>query len=68
MKSRNHNDTRAMKEQISLRIDPEVKKLMEEMASKEIRSLGNVAEKLILERLRDMGLLDEHFQTIKKKA
>jgi hypothetical protein len=57
-----------MKEQISLRIDPEVKKLMEEMASKEIRSLGNVAEKLILERLRDMGLLDEHFQTIKKKA
>lgn len=67
MKTRKPNDTRPMKEQISLRIDPEVKKLMEDIASKEVRSLGNVAEKLILERLRDMGLLDEDFKPTKEK-
>jgi hypothetical protein len=50
-----------MKEQIGCRVEPHVKKIMEEIATKEFRTLGNLAEKLICERLRDLGFLDDNF-------
>ena len=51
-----------MKETVSLRVPAHVKEILEEMAAKEYRHLANVMEKLILERLRDLGYLDEKFQ------
>jgi hypothetical protein len=53
-----------MKEQIGCRIEPHVKKIMEEIATKEFRTIGNLAEKLICERLRDLGFLDDNFNPV----
>ncbi len=55
-----------MKEQISCRVEPEVKKVLAQLASKEFRTLGSLVEKLICERLHDLGYLDEKFQPKKK--
>jgi hypothetical protein len=35
--------------------------MMEAIATKEFRTIGNLAEKLICERLRDLGFLDDNF-------
>lgn len=56
-----------MKEQIGCRVEPHIKKILDEIAKKEFRSIGNLAEKLICERLRDLGYLNEEFKTLKKK-
>ena len=56
-----------MKETVSLRVPAHVKEILEEMAQKEYRTLANVMEKLIMERLRDLGFLDERFQAKGKK-
>ena len=50
-----------MKEQIGCRVEPHVKKIMDEIATKEFRTMANLAEKLICERLRDLGFLDDNF-------
>jgi hypothetical protein len=55
-----------LKEQIGCRVEPEVRKVLEQIASKEFRTLGNLVEKLICERLHDLGYLDEKFQPKKK--
>ncbi len=55
-----------MKEQIGCRVEPHIKKILDEIATKEFRSLGNFTEKLICERLRDLGYLDENFRPVKK--
>ncbi len=57
-----------MKEQIGCRVEPHVKEIMENFASKEFRTLANLAEKLICERLRDLGYLDENFNPIEKES
>jgi hypothetical protein len=44
-----------------------VKEILEEITEKDYRPLANVMEKLIVERLRDLGYLDEKFQAKKKK-
>lgn len=54
-----------MKEQIGCRVDPQIKKIMDKLAVKEFRSLGNFTEKLICERLRELGYLDENFRPLK---
>ena len=51
-----------MKEQIGCRVEAHVKKILDEIAKKEFRTLGNLAEKLICERLQDLGYLDENFK------
>jgi predicted transcriptional regulator len=56
-----------LKENVSLRLPSEVKKILDEIAEKEYRPLANVMEKLILERLRDLGYLDEKFQLKDRK-
>ena len=57
-----------MKENVSLRIPPHVKEIIDEIAEREYRPLANVIEKLLLERLRDLGYLDEKFQRKKKNS
>jgi hypothetical protein len=57
-----------LKEQIGCRAEPHVKEIMEKIASKEFRTLANLAEKLICERLRDLGYLDENFNPIEKES
>jgi hypothetical protein len=57
-----------LKEQIGCRVEPHVKKILEEIASAEFRSIGNLTEKLICERLRDLGYLDESFNPVNKKS
>lgn len=56
-----------MKEQVACRIPPDVKEVLEKIAKREYRSIGNVAEKLLLERLRDLGYLDDEFRVKKGK-
>ena len=57
-----------MKEQIGCRVEPHVKKILEDIASKEFRTVANLAEKLICERLRDLGYLDDDLRPINKKT
>ena len=69
MTNKIHNDKGPIvKEQVSFRVAPEVKELMERISASEHRTVANLTEKLVLERLRDIGLLDEQFQIIKKKV
>jgi hypothetical protein len=56
-----------VKEQVSFRIAGEVKELMDRLATQEHRTIANLTEKLVLERLRDLGFLDAKFQPIKGK-
>ncbi len=62
------NEDKLLKEQIGCRVESHVKKILEEIAKKEFRTLGNLAEKLICERLKDLGHLDQHFEPIKKES
>ena len=68
IKGRHSNEDRTLKEQIGCRVEPHVKEILEEIAKREFRSMGNLAEKLICERLRDLGYLDEDFQRVTKKV
>ena len=62
------NEDKLLKEQIGCRVESHVKKILEEIAKKEFRTLGNLSEKLICERLKDLGYLDKHFEPIKKES
>ena len=53
-----------MKEQLGCRVEPHVKKILDQIAKKEFRSVGNLAEKLLYERLRDLGFLDDDFEAV----
>ena len=68
MTNKIHNDKGTIvKEQVSFRVAPEVRELMEQIAASEHRTMANLTEKLVLERLRDMGLLDDDFKPTKEK-
>jgi hypothetical protein len=63
------NEDKGLKEQIGCRVETHVKRILEKIAKEEFRTVANVAEKLICERLRDMGFLDKDFEpTEGKKA
>ena len=62
------NGDRGLKEQIGCRLESHVKRLLEEIAKNEFRTVANVAEKLICERLRDMGLLNKDFSPVLKQS
>jgi hypothetical protein len=55
------NEDRALKEQIGCRVETHVKRILEKIAKDEFRTVANVTEKLICERLRDLGFLDSEF-------
>jgi len=57
-----------LKEQIGCRVEPHVKKILEDIASKEFRTVANLTEKLICERLRDLGYLDDDLKPINQKS
>ena len=61
------NEDKRLKEQIGCRVETHVKRILENIAKDEFRTVANVAEKLICERLRDMGLLDKDFGPIAKQ-
>lgn len=58
---------KGLKEQIGCRLETHVKRILERIAKEEFRTVANVAEKLICERLRDMGLLNKDFGPIVKQ-
>ena len=63
---KNSNKDCAVKEQIGLRVEPQIKIILEKISKKEFRTIANLAEKLISERLQDLGYLNENFEPIKK--
>jgi hypothetical protein len=62
------SEDKGLKEQVGCRVESSVKKILEEIAKKEFRTVANVTEKLICERLRDLGFLDKDFQPIEGKT
>jgi hypothetical protein len=61
------SEDKGLKEQVGCRVESSVKKILEEIAKKEFRTVANVTEKLICERLRDLGFLDKDFEPIEGK-
>jgi hypothetical protein len=49
-------------EVVTVRVTEAIKDLLEKLARKEVRSLSQQCEWLILQKLKDMGLIDEDFQ------
>jgi len=58
------SEDKGLKEQVGCRVESSVKKILEDIAKKEFRTVANVTEKLICERLRDLGFLDKDFEPI----
>jgi hypothetical protein len=48
------SEDKGLKEQVGCRVESSVKKILEGIAKKEFRTVANVTEKLICERLRDL--------------
>ena len=61
------SEDKELKEQVGCRVESSVKKILEQIAKKEFRTVANVTEKLICERLRDLGFLDKDFEPIEGK-
>ncbi|MBU2498450.1 MAG: hypothetical protein KKE57_06095 [Proteobacteria bacterium] len=59
------SEDKVLKEQIGCRVEVHVKRILENIAKKEFRTVANVAEKLICERLKDLGFLDNDFGPLK---
>jgi len=57
-----------MKENISFRIDSEIRKVLEKLANDEFRPLSFQVEKIILEWLRDKKLLPKDYRGGGKKT
>ncbi len=53
-------------EVVTIRVTEAIKDLLEKLAHKEVRSLSQQCEWLILQQLKDMGLIDEDFKVIDK--
>ena len=51
---------------ITIRLTESIRDLLKEMAHKEVRSLSQQCEWLILHKLKDMGIIDEDFNVIGK--
>jgi hypothetical protein len=49
-------------EVVTIRVAKSIRALLERLARKEVRSLSQQCEWLILQQLKDMGLIDEDFQ------
>jgi len=53
-------------EVVTIRVTKPIKDLLETLAHKEVRSLSQQCEWLILQQLKDMGIIDESFDIIGK--
>jgi hypothetical protein len=47
---------------ITIRLTESIRDLLKEVAHKEVRSLSQQCEWLILQKLKDMGIIDEDFK------
>ena len=55
-------------EVVTMRVTKAMRDLLERMARKEVRSLSQQCEWLILQQLREMGLIDEDFRVADKPS
>jgi hypothetical protein len=55
-------------EVVTVRVTEAIKDLLEKLARKEVRSLSQQCEWLILQKLKDMGIIDEDFRPNRKQA
>ena len=53
-------------EVVTIRVTKSTRELLEKLARKEVRSLSQQCEWLILQKLKDIGLLDDDFKVIDK--
>ena len=53
-------------EVLTIRVTKSIRDLLEHMAHKEVRSLAQQCEWLVLQKLIDMGLVDEDYRVITK--
>ena len=53
-------------EVVTVRVTEAIKDLLEKLARKEVRSLSQQCEWLILQQLKDMGIIDEDFKVTDK--
>ena len=51
-------------EVLTIRVTKSIRDLLEQMAHKEVRSLAQQCEWLVLQKLIDMGLVDEDYRVI----
>jgi hypothetical protein len=51
---------------ITIRLTESIRDLLKDMAHKEVRSLSQQCEWLILQKLKDMGIVDEDFKVISR--
>ena len=49
-------------EVVTIRVTKSIRELLERLARKEVRSLSQQCEWLILQQLKDMGLIDDDFR------
>jgi hypothetical protein len=49
-------------EVVTIRVTKTIRELLERLAHKEVRSLSQQCEWLILQKLKDMGIIDEDFK------
>jgi hypothetical protein len=55
-------------EVVTIRVTEAIKDLLEKLARKEVRSLSQQCEWLILQKLKDMGVIDEDFAPTEKST
>ena len=53
-------------EVLTIRVTKSIRELLERLARKEVRSLSQQCEWLILQKLKDMGIVDEDFKVISR--
>jgi hypothetical protein len=53
-------------EVVTIRVTKSIRDLLERMAHKEVRSLAQQCEWLVLNKLRDIGLIDEDYRPKQK--
>ena len=55
-------------EVVTVRVTEEIRNLLERLAGREVRSLSQQCEWLILQQLKGMGLIDEDFRVVDKPS
>jgi uncharacterized protein (DUF1778 family) len=53
-------------EVLTIRVTKSIRELLERLARKEVRSLSQQCEWLILQKLKDLGIVDEDFKVISR--
>lgn len=65
-KTRKKEEGERKSEVVTFRVTEAIRDLLERMARKEVRSLSQQCEWLILQQLKEMGLIDDDFRVADK--